>query len=72
MLNERCVTNKYTRNLGIRIRTFFVVPLQEKGGIIEWVPNVTTFGDFVNNGSCSNRSELDNLRNQLRQKVILI
>lgn len=72
MLNVRCTANKYTRNLGIRIRTFCVIPLQEKGGIIEWVPNVTTFGDFVQQGGCTKRSEAEALKGQMRNIVNIL
>ena len=71
MLNVRSKTNKYTRNLSFQIRTFAVIPLQEKGGIIEWIPNMATFGDCVSQGGCTKQNELTSLRNQLRSKVTI-
>jgi phosphatidylinositol kinase/protein kinase (PI-3 family) len=71
MLNIRSVTNKYTRNLALKIRTFHVLPLQEAGGIIEWVENMKTIGECVDNGKCKSKTELDSIRVQIRSKVCL-
>lgn len=70
MLNMRSKTNKYTRNLGVRLRTFCVIPLQERGGIIEWVPNVSTMGECISQGtSCTKPSEYETIRQQFKNAV---
>ncbi|KAI6230300.1 Non-specific serine/threonine protein kinase [Aphelenchoides fujianensis] len=47
MLNARLPSNKHTRNADLRIRTFGVLPLQEQGGLIEWVNGMATLGDCL-------------------------
>ncbi|KAI6184566.1 Non-specific serine/threonine protein kinase [Aphelenchoides bicaudatus] len=67
ILNKKSVTSKYTRNLGARIQTFRVIPLQERGGILEWVPNFNTLCDCIS--SLTNRSsELNNMETQFRSE----
>ncbi|CEF65636.1 Serine/threonine-protein kinase ATR [Strongyloides ratti] len=41
-VNSLLVQNPEARRRHLRIRTYTVVPLQEEGGIIEWVPNLVT------------------------------
>ncbi|KAI6234052.1 Serine/threonine-protein kinase ATR [Aphelenchoides fujianensis] len=47
MLNARMSTNKHTRNEDLHIQTFGVLPLQEQGGLIEWVHGMTTLGECL-------------------------
>ncbi|KAI6234934.1 hypothetical protein M3Y99_00744900 [Aphelenchoides fujianensis] len=47
MLNDRLPASKHTRNADLRIRTFGVLPLQEHGGLIEWVHGMATLGDCL-------------------------
>uniref|UniRef100_A0A913HXF1 Serine/threonine-protein kinase ATR n=1 Tax=Strongyloides stercoralis TaxID=6248 RepID=A0A913HXF1_STRER len=41
-VNSLLVQNPEARRRHLRIRTYTVVPLQEEGGIIEWVPDLVT------------------------------
>uniref|UniRef100_A0A0K0F940 Serine/threonine-protein kinase ATR n=1 Tax=Strongyloides venezuelensis TaxID=75913 RepID=A0A0K0F940_STRVS len=41
-VNSLLIRNPEARRRHLRIRTYTVIPLQEEGGIIEWVPNLIT------------------------------
>jgi hypothetical protein len=41
--------------------------MQEKGGIIEWIPNVATLGDCI---PAASSTDADTLRNQYKGQVL--
>lgn len=45
IMNQLLASNKETRNL--RIRTYNVVPLSKRSGILEWVDNSMPIGDYL-------------------------
>ncbi|CAD5229780.1 unnamed protein product [Bursaphelenchus okinawaensis] len=65
MLNRKMQTSRYTRNRDYRIRTYHVIPLEETGGIIEWVPHMDTLNNCIRNGNCKNRDLLLKIRDSI-------
>lgn len=45
IMNELFATNKETRDL--RVRTYKVVPLSKKSGVLEWVNNSMPIGQYL-------------------------
>lgn len=66
MLNRRMNTNKFTRHRDFSIRTYHVVPLEELGGLIEWVPHMKTLHDCVSN-CCTNLDEYRKWTDHIRK-----
>ncbi|KAI6225379.1 Non-specific serine/threonine protein kinase [Aphelenchoides fujianensis] len=65
MMNARLPTSKYTRNADLRIRTFGVLPLQEQGGLIEWVHGMSTLGDCLRSVGSTSPPELSEAAKKL-------
>ncbi|CAH8587334.1 unnamed protein product [Schistosoma turkestanicum] len=47
MINKFLVINENTRRRALQIRTYAVIPLSEKGGLIEWVRNTQPFRSII-------------------------
>ncbi|CAH8652155.1 unnamed protein product [Heterobilharzia americana] len=47
MINKFLVINANTRRRALQIRTYAVIPLSEKGGLIEWVRNTQPFRSII-------------------------
>ncbi|TGZ62758.1 hypothetical protein CRM22_007276 [Opisthorchis felineus] len=47
MINKFLVKNPDTRRRALHIRTYAVIPLSEKGGLIEWVSNTEPFRAII-------------------------
>ncbi|KAA0188026.1 Serine/threonine-protein kinase ATR [Fasciolopsis buskii] len=47
MINKFLVKNPETRRRALQIRTYAVIPLSEKGGLIEWVSNTEPFRTII-------------------------
>lgn len=62
MLNRQMQTSRFTRNRDYHIRTYHVIPLEEEGGLIEWVPHMRTINDCIANGKCLNVEEFRRIR----------
>ncbi|KAI6216793.1 Non-specific serine/threonine protein kinase [Aphelenchoides besseyi] len=67
MMNARLPINKHTRNDGLQIQTFGVIPLEEKGGIIEWVPGLMTIGECLKCG-VTDSTKLDTAKQRLNSE----
>ncbi|KAH8868249.1 Serine/threonine-protein kinase ATR [Schistosoma japonicum] len=47
MINKFLVINENTRRRALQIRTYAVIPLSEKGGLVEWVRNTQPFRSII-------------------------
>ena len=47
MVNTLLLRNKETRSRSLHIRTYKVVPLTQRAGVLEWVRNTIPIGDYL-------------------------
>lgn len=48
IINRLLIKDSESRKRGLQISTYAVIPLNEKCGLIEWVPNTTGFRNILN------------------------
>ena len=47
VMNKMLLAEPNTKARRLQIRTYKVVPLSQRSGIIEWCENTQTFGDYL-------------------------
>lgn len=51
VMNKLLQVEPMTKARRLHIRTYKVIPLSQRTGVIEWVENTQTFGDYLVGGS---------------------
>lgn len=47
IMNNMLRSNKETRKRKLHIRTYKIIPLSQRSGILEWCANTTTLNDYL-------------------------